>query len=316
MYLEREIKPARHVEVQLLGDRQGTVVALGERDCSTQRRHQKLVEEAPAPGLTEEQRRGLLDAATRLGRAARLENAATAEFLLDRDGRPWFLEVNTRLQVEHGVTELVTGLDLVQQQLLIASGRPLSPAVLAAAGAASTPTRHAIEVRLSAEDPLGFAPAPGQVGTWTPPAGPDIRVDDGIRSGDRITPDYDPLFAKVLAGGADRGEALSRLALALDRCVITGIQSTLPFHRWLLADEAFRSAALSIDLVAERWDTIAPAERHRALAIAARLAAAEIRSRAPAGDGAEELESRWPEDKPTRGWRAVARMDAVDRWPQ
>ena len=314
VYLEREIKPARHVEVQLLGDKRGTVVALGERDCSTQRRHQKLVEEAPAPGLTDDRRRSLLEAATRLGKAARLENAATAEFLLDADGAFWFLEVNTRLQVEHGVTELVSGVDIVREQLLVAAGRPLSEAVIAAAGASTSPARHAIEVRLSAEDPLDFAPAPGRVGRWEPPSGEGLRVDDGIRPGDRISADYDPLFAKLLAVAPTREGAIHRLATALEATVVTGIQSTLPFHRWLLQDEAFRSGALSIDLVAERWDPIAANERMRALERAAEAAAASAASRR---DEPGAPRPQWPELDPgmTPGWEAAGRHEVVDRWP-
>jgi acetyl/propionyl-CoA carboxylase alpha subunit len=173
VYLEREIMPARHIEVQLLGDSTGQVVALGERDCSTQRRHQKLIEEAPAPGLTETERRRLHAMAVRLGTAGGLQNAATAEFLYDRDGRFWFLEVNTRLQVEHPVTELVAGLDIVQEQFRLAGGAPLSPGALAAADRAARPTSHAIELRISAEDPARvFAPAPGRITRWVMPADP------------------------------------------------------------------------------------------------------------------------------------------------
>jgi acetyl/propionyl-CoA carboxylase alpha subunit len=182
VYLEREIRPARHIEVQLLGDDGGDVVALGERDCSIQRRHQKLVEETPAPGLTTDERRELHAMAVRAARAAGLSNASTAEFLFDEDRRFWFLEVNARLQVEHGVTELVTDLDLVAEQLWVAAGAPLSEPVRAAAESAVTPGRHAIEVRLAAEDPgLGFAPVPGRIGTWVMPAGPGVRVDTAIR---------------------------------------------------------------------------------------------------------------------------------------
>ncbi|HLO36303.1 MAG TPA: biotin carboxylase N-terminal domain-containing protein, partial [Candidatus Deferrimicrobium sp.] len=162
VYLEREIHPARHIEVQLLGDADGTIVALGERDCSLQRRHQKLLEEAPAPGLSPEERRDLHETAVRAAKAVGLVNAATAEFLFDTGRRFWFLEVNTRLQVEHGVTELVSDVDIVREQLWIAAGYPLSERVLAAAARAAHPTRHAIEVRVSAEDPArGFAPTPG-----------------------------------------------------------------------------------------------------------------------------------------------------------
>ncbi len=176
VYLEREIRPARHIEVQLLGDQAGQVVALGERDCSIQRRHQKLVEEAPAAGLSSSQRASLHELAVRLGSAAGLTNAATAEFLLDEAGRFWFLEVNARLQVEHGVTELVSGVDIVAEQLWLASGAGLSPAVLAAAERAEAPSGHAIEVRISQEDPAhGFSSdqrsdrtLPAGLGPWGP----------------------------------------------------------------------------------------------------------------------------------------------------
>ena len=209
VYLEREIRPARHVEVQLLGDADGRVVALGERDCSLQRRHQKLVEESPAPGLDEVQRRELHAAAARAAEAAGLVNAATVEFLLDPDGRFWFLEVNTRLQVEHGVTELVAGVDIVREQLCIAAGRPLSPDVLDAADRAAMPSRHAIEVRLSAENPArDFVPAAGRIGRWEMPSGPGVRVDTGYGAGDRVPPDYDPLIAKLMVVDADRSAAL------------------------------------------------------------------------------------------------------------
>ncbi len=218
VYLEREIRPARHIEVQLLGDAAGAVVALGERDCSIQRRHQKLVEETPAPGLTPAERAEVQALAVRAASAAGLHSAATAEFLFDTDRRFWFLEVNARLQVEHGVTELVSDLDLVAEQLWIATGRPLSVAVHAAAAAALDPRRHAIEVRLSAEDPArDFAPVPGRVGDWVMPSGPGIRVDTAVRPGDRIPPDYDPMIAKVMAVGADRLESLGRLRASAGR---------------------------------------------------------------------------------------------------
>ncbi len=203
VYLERVIEPARHVEVQLLGDSTGAVVAIGERDCSLQRRHQKLVEEAPAPGLTPGTRRRIHELAVRVASQAGLRNAATAEFLLDTSGDAWFLEVNTRLQVEHGVTELVSGLDLVVEQLWIAAGEPLSEAVRAAADRAAEPDGHAIEVRLSAEDPArAFAPTPGRLSRWVMPSGPGVRVDTGLRVGDRVRPEYDNLMAKLMVHAA------------------------------------------------------------------------------------------------------------------
>jgi acetyl/propionyl-CoA carboxylase alpha subunit len=259
VYLERYVEQARHVEVQLLGDSQGTIVALGERDCSTQRRHQKLVEEAPAPGLTEEQRRELHELAVCIAEAVGLTNAATAEFLLAPSGEFWFLEVNARLQVEHGVTELVADIDLVHEQLWIAAGRPLSERVLAAAAVAATPVRHAIEVRLSAEDPAhDFAPSPGVLTAWSTPAGPGVRVDAGVQAGTVVSANYDPLLAKLMVVAVDRPGALARLARALDEFNIGGVQTTLPFHRWLVEQPGFREASdLSTDFVARTWQ---PAE--------------------------------------------------------
>jgi acetyl/propionyl-CoA carboxylase alpha subunit len=307
VYLEREIRPARHIEVQLLGDHQGTIVALGERDCSVQRRHQKLVEESPAPGLSADERAQVHEFAVRAARAARLHNAATAEFLFGEDRQFWFLEVNARLQVEHGVTELVTDLDLVAEQLWIAAGHPLRPQVLAAAERASAPRRHAIEVRLSAEDPsAAFAPAPGRVGAWVMPSGPGVRVDSAIGPGERIPPDYDPMIAKLMTVGADRDEAIARMARALDEVVVTGVQTTLPFHRALLASVPFRDAALSTDHVDQHWDGVAERARHAERAARA-AAAADIPP--PVVDVSLRT------DTPS-AWRARGRADTADRWPR
>jgi acetyl/propionyl-CoA carboxylase alpha subunit len=312
VYLERELHGARHVEVQLLGDRQGTVVALGERDCSTQRRHQKLVEESPAPGLTDEQRSRLHRHAVDAARAARLENAATAEFLVTDDGRPWFLEVNARLQVEHGVTELVTGLDLVAEQLWIAAGAPLSPAVRDAASRAMTPTRHAIEVRIAAEDPSrDFTPAPGRVGTWRMPAGPNVRVDTAIAPGDRVPPDYDPMIAKLMTDGPDRQAAVATMVRALDEVAVTGIQTTVPFHRWLLRDDDFRAGRVSIDLVASRWSGGAQRDAVRDRALAAAVVAI-----AGAEDAPSEAATSLRKDDVGTAWRRDGRVAATDRWPR
>jgi acetyl/propionyl-CoA carboxylase alpha subunit len=333
VYLEREILPARHIEVQLLGDATGRIVALGERDCSLQRRHQKLVEEAPAPGLTGEERRDLHAVAVRVASAAGLRNAATCEFLRDRDGRSWFLEVNTRLQVEHGVTELVTGLDLVREQLWLAAGAPLSAEALVAAEGAAEPERHAIEVRLSAEDPArSFAPAPGRVGRWTMPAGPGVRVDTAIEAGDRVPPDYDPLIAKIMVDGVDRQAAIARLRRALDETEVGGIQTTLPFHRHVVRDPSFLAAELSTGWVDEHWDgpqarAQAVHQALRAAAIAAGLGAADavapaIAARPGATDAATPARAH-PEgsiaDRDGRQvgspWRLAGLVEAIDRWP-
>ncbi|MFI5262229.1 MAG: acetyl/propionyl/methylcrotonyl-CoA carboxylase subunit alpha [Candidatus Limnocylindrales bacterium] len=328
VYLERLIPAARHIEVQLLGDDQGRVVALGERDCSVQRRHQKLVEESPAPGLTRDERMQLGYLATRIAEAMGLRNAATCEFLREADGAIWFLEVNARLQVEHGVTELVSGLDLVHEQLRIAAGQPLSSQVLDAAARAATPDRHAIEVRLSAEDPgADFAPQPGRLTAWRTPAGPGVRLDGWVEAGTVVPADYDPLLAKLLVVAADRPTAVARLARALDEFEIGGLQTTLPFHRWLAAQPDFRTGGVDIDFVASRWD--GPARRHEAagFALLAGLDRAALEPRVPAmatappAPGAPPVEARSAfepldlapgDDEP---WTRAARREAVSTWP-
>jgi len=326
VYLEREIMPARHIEVQLLGDATGQVIALGERDCSTQRRHQKLIEEAPAPGLKETERRLLHAMAVRLGVAAGLQNAATAEFLYDLDGNFWFLEVNTRLQVEHPVTELVAGLDIVAEQFRLAAGRPLSPGALAAADRAARPTSHAIELRISAEDPARvFAPAPGRITRWVMPAGPGVRVDTAVEAGDRIPPEYDPLICKLIVQAADRPAALQRLRRALGEAEIGGIQTTLPFHLAILREPGFLDASgLSTTWVDAHWD--GPASRARAVRVASLAAGlAELREAAAGGPGGSPPatasdESRLAHDPASRdgsvpAWRVAGRALAADRWP-
>ena len=329
VYLERELRPARHIEVQMLGDDTGRIVAIGERDCSLQRRHQKLLEEAPAPGLTVAERRHLHELAVRVGTAAGLRNAATAEFLRAPDGAFYFLEVNTRLQVEHGVTELAMGLDIVHEQFTLAAGRPLSDVALAAAERAADPDGHAIEVRLAAEDPSrDFAPTPGRVRRWVMPAGPGVRVDTGIVDGDRVPPDYDNLVAKILVHGQDRGMAIDRLRRALDETEIAGIQTTLPFHRFVARHEGFRAGDVSIDWVAEHWD--GPAERERVVRAAMNAAANAVENLAvPAA--AHALTAPDPGDpaaatRTVRGgpvsadgacdWAAAGRAEGIDRWPR
>ncbi|HYI22701.1 MAG TPA: biotin carboxylase N-terminal domain-containing protein [Candidatus Limnocylindrales bacterium] len=302
VYLERYVERARHVEVQLLGDASGEIVALGERDCSVQRRHQKLVEEAPAPGLTAEQRRTLHGLAVKVAATVGLSNAATAEFLLTTEGEFWFLEVNARLQVEHGVTELVADLDLVHEQLWLAAGRPLSERARAAADSAAVPTRHAIEVRLSAEDPAhDFAPAPGEINHWRPPSGPGVRVDGGVEEGSVVSSSYDPLLAKLMVVAGDRPSALARLRRALDEFEIGGVQTTLPFDRWLLDQPAFIEAAgLSTDLVQRLWvpsqEVSGPALRAAELAALASLDSQPSASRPPAAGANDGAAPAW--------WRA------------
>lgn len=319
VYLEREIMPARHVEVQLLGDAAGTVVAIGERDCSIQRRHQKLIEEAPAPGLSEAERRRLHAMAVRLGSAAGLRNAATCEFLYDRDGAFWFLEVNTRLQVEHPVTELVAGLDIVAEQFHLAAGRPLSARALDAAERAARPESHAIELRISAEDPArNFAPVPGRITRWQMPSGPGIRVDAAVEAGDRVPAEYDPLIAKLIAHAEDRPAAIARLRRGVAEAEIGGIQTTLPFHWAMLAEPGFLdTSGLATTWVDGHWD--GPAARAgavRAAVLAAGLAALAD-GQGPVGDGAEREPGAGAagRDGSARAWRTGGRALAADRWP-
>ncbi len=317
VYLERELRPARHIEVQLLGDAAGEIVALGERDCSIQRRHQKLVEESPAPSLTRGERETLHALAVKAARAARLFNAATAEFLFDAERRFWFLEVNARLQVEHGVTELVTDLDLVAEQLWIAAGEPLSDEVRRAATMAAEPSRHALEIRLSAEDPSReFAPAPGRIGVWVMPAGPGVRVDTAVAAGERIAPHYDPLIAKVMTVGPDRPGAIDRMRRALDEIVITGIQTTLPFDRAVVRDPAFLEADLSTDYVAERWDPTASRSVALSRAQGAAAQAFTTAGNSPSVGGASEASLHKDGQTGSTGWARAAREDMIDRWPR
>jgi acetyl-CoA carboxylase biotin carboxylase subunit len=234
VYLEKYVEGARHVEVQVLADGQGQMIHLGERDCSIQRRHQKLLEESPCPTMTPDVRRELTGAALRLCRAAGYENAGTVEFLLDRHGRFYFLEVNTRIQVEHPVTEMITGIDLVRAQILIAAGEPL--------GIRQEDVRfagHAIECRVTAEDPVSFAPSPGRVTAYVAPGGPGVRVDSHCFAGYAVPPHYDSLVAKIIAHGADRTEALARMRRAVAEYIVEGIKTTLPLHARLLVDPRF-----------------------------------------------------------------------------
>jgi acetyl-CoA carboxylase biotin carboxylase subunit len=234
IYLERYLEGARHVEVQVLGDGHGRLVHLGERECSIQRRHQKLLEESPSTAVTPELRRELTAAALRLCRAAGYQNAGTVEFILDRTGSFYFLEVNTRIQVEHPVTEAVTGVDLVREQIRIAAGEPLE-----LRQDDVTFSGHAIECRVTAEDPETFAPSPGRITTYVPPGGPGIRVDSHVFGGYAVPPHYDSLVAKVIAHGGSRREAIARMRRAMGEYLIEGIKTTIPFHARVLDDPRF-----------------------------------------------------------------------------
>jgi acetyl-CoA carboxylase biotin carboxylase subunit len=231
--LERYLAKARHVEVQILGLNDGTVVALGERDCSVQRRHQKVAEESPSPGVSEDLRERMFAAAVRAGEAIGYRNAGTVECLVSGDDFV-FLEMNTRLQVEHPITELTTGIDIVAEQLRIASGEDVSFTSVSRSG-------HAIELRVYAEDPVRFLPGPGEITTWVEPSGEGIRVDSGYGPGDVVTPFYDPLLAKLCAFGATRDEALERAREAVAAFEIVGPKHNLPFHAELLEYPEFVS---------------------------------------------------------------------------
>jgi acetyl-CoA carboxylase, biotin carboxylase subunit len=239
VYVERALEAPRHVEVQVLADEHGMLVHLHERDCSIQRRHQKLVEESPAPGLPDGLRTRLHDAGVRAARAADYRNAGTVEFLVEGEAF-YFLEMNTRLQVEHPVTEEVTGLDIVQAQLRIAAGE--SPGWRQAD---IRPRGAAVECRIYAEDPeRGFLPSPGTITALELPDGPGIRWECGVEAGSVVSVHYDPLLAKVIAVGADRAQAIERLQAALAGCRIEGVRTTVPLHQRILASEGFRSGAV------------------------------------------------------------------------
>jgi acetyl-CoA/propionyl-CoA carboxylase biotin carboxyl carrier protein len=233
VFLERYVDRARHVEAQIIADTHGTVVFLGERDCSVQRRHQKLTEETPSPLVDDALRERFADAAISLVREAGYVNAGTIECILDEDGSFYFLEMNTRLQVEHTVTEMVTGLDLVALQIEVAIGGSL-------AGLEVSPRGHAIQCRINAEDPgRNFLPGPGRVTRYEEPGGPFVRIDSGVTQGREIPGDYDSMFAKLVVAGVDREQARRRMLRALGEYVVEGVPTTIPVHEWILGSEAF-----------------------------------------------------------------------------
>jgi acetyl-CoA carboxylase biotin carboxylase subunit len=246
VYLEKYLARPRHVEIQVLADDHGNAVYLFERDCSIQRRHQKLVEEAPSPALSEETRTAMGHAAIKLVRETGYVNAGTVEFLLDTDGRFYFMEMNTRVQVEHPVTEQITGVDIIKEQIRIAAGLPMKHArqediVLRG---------HAIEFRINAEDPAhGFRPHPGLIEVFNPPGGFGVRVDSHVYSGYRVPPTYDSLLAKLVVWGESRSEAIARARRALDEFIVTGIPTTIPFHLRVVDNAAFERGEVYTDFV-------------------------------------------------------------------
>jgi acetyl-CoA carboxylase biotin carboxylase subunit len=255
VYVEKYLENPRHIEFQVLGDHFGNVVHLGERECSIQRRHQKLVEESPSPALTARLRKKMGAVVVQAAREVQYANAGTFEFLMDGDGKFFFMEVNTRLQVEHGVTEFVTGIDLVKEQLRVAAGERLSvrQGDIRFQG-------HAIECRVNAECPETFVPSPGTITAFSLPGGPGIRVDTAMHGEAVVTPYYDSLIAKVMAYGRDRDEAVARMTRALEMMVVEGIKTSIPMHLRILADPDFRAGRMSTGFM-ERF--LAPAKNDK-----------------------------------------------------
>ena len=240
VYLERYFLEPRHIEVQVMADHRGHVIHLGERDCSIQRRHQKLVEETPSPAIDEKLRREIGRVAVEAVKAVHYRNVGTVEFLLDKERNFFFMEVNTRIQVEHPITEMVTGIDLIKEQIRLAAGHPLSirqqDVVL---------NGHSMECRINAEDPEKFTPSPGQITKYSAPGGFGVRVDSAMESGAIVVPYYDSMIAKLITHGRDRQEAMARMRRALDEFVIEGIKTTIPLHRRIFNDPEFQKGHTS-----------------------------------------------------------------------
>lgn len=313
VYLERLVERPRHIEVQIFGDGRGDVVAIGDRDCSIQRRYQKVVEEAPAPGLDPNVRERLHADAAAIGRAAGYAGAGTVEFLYDPVARDaYFLEVNARLQVEHPVTEMVCGVDLVHAQLRLAAGAPMREALALAGWHAvapgTVPPLVAVEARICAEDPdADWAPSAGRLGVVREPSGPWVRVDSACEPGLEVGIDYDSLLAKVVAWGPTRQVALARLRRALDEYVVTGVATTLPLHRWIVRHPEFAAGEVSTAFLADHWrgvpdSEVAPAVASAAVSVvrATRESTLANRVPVPTGSGAD-----------VTPWLLAARREAI-----
>ncbi len=253
VYLEKLILRPRHVEIQVLADDFGNRLSLCERDCSIQRRHQKLLEEAPSPALSDALRRDMGVAATKAMRAVNYTNAGTVEFLLDQDGNFYFMEMNTRVQVEHPVTEIITGTDIIKEQIRIAAGEPIS----CVERSPFTPFGAAIEMRINAEDPdNSFMPTPGKIGKFRLPTGPGVRVDTFLREGDSVSPYYDSLICKLICYGQNRDEAISRAIRALSEFEIEGVKTTISFHKRVLEDEVFKAGEACTDFIEKQMSDL------------------------------------------------------------
>jgi acetyl-CoA carboxylase biotin carboxylase subunit len=308
LYLEKYVERPRHIEIQILGDAYGHIVHLGERECSVQRRHQKVIEESPSPVMAPELRRAMGEAAVRLAKEAGYTNAGTVEFLVDAGRNFYFLEVNTRLQVEHPVTEMVTGLDLVKLQIRIAAGEPLpfTQQDVKLSG-------HAVECRLYAEDPSNqFFPSPGTILSRRAPSGPGIRLDDGVYEGFAVSTEYDPMLGKLISWGQDRMEAIARLDRALEEHLVTGIKTNSGLLLSILRDPEFRRGEIFTRWLDEKLPSLLAgmqSQEHDAIAEDAAILAALLHSLgakdlAPTNGTAAVAESRWKRE---------ARLEKIDR---
>jgi len=312
IYVEKYLERPRHIEIQVLADRHGRVIALGERECSIQRRHQKLIEESPSVAVSPALRRRLAEAATAAAGAVGYVGAGTIEFLLTRSGEFYFLEMNTRIQVEHPVTELVYGVDLVREQLRIAAGQPMRVHGAAAAGGGGGvlhPRGHAIECRITAEDPLNdFLPASGVLQYLRVPSGPGVRWDGGVEAGQEVTLFYDPLLAKLIVWGETREVAIQRMRRALSELVIVGLPTSQAFHLRVMDDPDFQKGAVDITYLERAGARVLAATPRpgleRALAVAAALVADEHRDRPPP----RLLTDRPPQSSP---WITTSRQEAL-----
>jgi acetyl-CoA carboxylase biotin carboxylase subunit len=305
VYIEKFIVGPRHVEIQVLGDLHGTMLSLNERECSVQRRHQKMIEEAPSVAVTPETRRAMGDTAARAARAAGYVNAGTCEFLLDRDGQFYFLEMNTRLQVEHPVTELVTGIDIVQWQIRVAAGEclPFKQEDI-------TPRGWAIECRITSEDPAnGFLPSTGKISYLHLPSGPGVRWDGGIEIGSEVGLFYDPMLAKLIVHAPTRAAAIDRMHRALLELTIEGVESSREFHLRVMEDDEFRAGAIEIQWLERRLESLVhaklPPEASRTAAVVAALIA--DRDRKSLNQASSSSTTASTQD----AWMRLARLEAL-----
>jgi len=317
LYIEKYLEHPRHVEMQILGDLQGNLFYLGERECSVQRRQQKVIEEAPSPFMTPELRRRMGRAAVALAREAAYTNAGTVEFLMDSSGNFYFLEVNTRLQVEHPVTEAVTGLDLVQLQIRIAAGERIE-----FAWQELTPRGHAIECRIYAEDPdNNFFPSPGKILARRTPSGPGVRMDEGVYPGWTVPMDYDPLLGKLIVWANHRGEAIARMSRALDEYYVSGIQTNVELFRRILADSEFARGEIHTRWLDEWLRRNPPAARGTAdsdesaardAALAGALAWRLSRAKKDASGAGQPANGSYQASR----WKEEGRREVVERFPE